>query len=151
MYQKIKSYYQNSPLRIALTWVLIHCIFLCAGMVVCWLKGGIASGLTWVVNDSAVVLKGGIIGGFLTLAPIVVWLFPLSVFLNVNIGNFPSMLVSVGIPIFYYGLFFIMLRSAKQTESQLFKVLLGIFGSYFVVNLVSSFYFLSTFLPTNPF
>ncbi len=126
MYQKIKFYYQNSPKRIGIAWLIIHLLFLGAG-IFC-LSQGKAS--MFSVN-------------VLFLSAFMVWLFPFSLFLNLNTFVFPPVMtvaLPFIIPVLYYAFFAFLLWKAQNTQSRSFKVALFVFTVYFIVSIISSFY-----------
>ncbi len=120
-------YFVNSPRRIGLVWFLIHLGVLLVG-IFCISQA-----------DFTAIFSLNTIG----LAVIMIIFFPFAFLLNFPDPNLPEFLrlTPFALSFLYYILFIVLLRKAKNTQSRSFRILLAIFTILFVVNTVSSFYF----------
>ena len=134
MFEKIKLYYHNSPKRVGFSLLVVHLTFLAIG-ILCIQRADMGGAVPF--TDS------------LGLAVLMILFFPLSFPLVMGIGRLPvfaSSMIPFVFTVFYYLSFVILVRAAQKTDSILFRFLLGVFISFFVVNTVSGFLFLSSLL-----
>ena len=129
MFKKITEYFQNSPKRIAGFWVLMHVFWLIFAIVV----------ITIASPGDFDTLE--MIPGLILFFPQLVVMIILS---SVNLESFwlASGVFESGVDIFYYSLFFLMVYSARKTDSFLFKICQIIFAGYFFLSLAGGLYML---------
>ncbi len=110
MLEKLKNYYRNSPKRIALTWIVIHILFLVIGL----------AGVQYVNNFSQLFVMS---------------LYAIFFFPSVPFGYIGSEMLTLFIPPLYYSLFVFMCLKAKDTNTKKFRISSTFFTAWFLLSL----------------
>ncbi len=120
-------YFANSPRRIGLVWFLIH-------------LGVLLVGIFCISQADFTAIFS--LNTFVLAAAMIVF-FPFAFLLNLPGLSLPEFLrlTPFAISLLYYILFIVLLRKAKNTQSRSFRIILAIFTILFIVNTISSFYF----------